>query len=102
MDARIKQIQNIERKARKIRDDAAQESERVLLEAEQEVVSMIENARSEAQKEARTLIAGAEAREESARILAEAEGKSAGAQRLAAENFERVVRFVLDQAAGRE
>ena len=96
-DEHIQQVLNIEKEARRIHDDAVHESEQILLQAEQEAGSMLENAKTGAEKEARRLAAGAEAKEENARILAEAEKNNEHAKALAAGNLERAVRFVLEQ-----
>ncbi len=101
-DEYIKQVIDIEREARKIHENAVHESEQILLLAEQEVESILENAKTDAQREARLLVTGAQAEEERAKILAEAANNSEQATKVAAGNFDRAVRFLLDRTTGTE
>jgi F0F1-type ATP synthase membrane subunit b/b' len=100
-DERFQQVLNIEEEARKIHDAADRDSEQILISAEQEVGWLIENARTEAQKEAREIVTNAQAKDESARILAEAEETIKRAKSLSEGNLEKAVRFVLDQTIGK-
>jgi len=101
-DERIKQVLDIEREARQIHDTAVHDSEQLLIAADQEVGSIIETAQSEAQKEARRLVAEAQSKEESAHILADAQEKVNRTKDISGENFEHAVRYVLDRSTGKE
>ena len=101
-EERIQQVLNIEKEAQQIHDTAVHDSEQLLIAADQEVSTIIENAQSEAQKEARRLVSEAEAKEESAHILADAQTKVNRTKDLSGGNFEHAVLYVLDRATGKE
>ncbi len=98
----IQQVLQIEKEAQEIHEASIKDAEQLPVKAGQEGEALVEQARKQAQDEARRLVANAEAKEESARILAEANEKVNHARSLALTHFERAVGYVLDRVAGRD
>jgi V/A-type H+/Na+-transporting ATPase subunit G/H len=101
-DKRIQQILDIEKEADAIRAAAVKEAQQIPQQAEQEAQALINKARSDAEQEARTMLANAQADEESAKILAEAQEKIKHNESLAARHLDRAVSYVLARVVGRE
>jgi len=101
-EKRIQEVLKIEKQAQDIYDAALREAEQLPVLANQESQSLIEKTRTDAEAEARRLVANAEAKEECARILADAEDKSNRMKGLAMSHMERAVGYVLDRVAGRD
>ena len=99
---RIQQVLEIEKRAQEIHELAIREAQQLPILAEQESQALIEKAQSDAQEEARQLIANAQAKEETDRILFEAGKKNSQTEALAMSNFDRAVNYILDRVVGKE
>lgn len=97
----IDQVLQIEKQAQEIHEAARREADQLPIQAEKDAQALKDKALSEAEEEARRLVASAEAEEESARILAEAEEKGRQFEALAMRNIDRAVAYVLERVAGR-
>jgi hypothetical protein len=102
MKERIQQVLEIEKQAHAIKDAAVHEAEQLPLQAEQEILAMLEKARSEAQEEARKMIADAHAEAGNVRALDHAKESAKRTEALALSNFDRAVAYVISKVAGRE
>ena len=100
-EKRIQQVLTIEKEAREIYDAAIREAEQLPLAAEKEGQALVENARAEAEKKARELVAGAQAEDDVRKIMSAAEEKAGRTKGLATGHLERAVGYVLDHVAGR-
>jgi hypothetical protein len=101
-EKRIQQVLDIEKQAQEIHEAALREAGQIPITAEQEGQALIEKLRSQAQEQARKLVAGAQAETESARILSETREKNAKIEAQAMTNFDRAVAYVIDRVIGRE
>ncbi len=101
-EKRIQEVLKIEKQAQEIYEAALREAEQLPVLASQESQSLIDKTKTEAEAEARRLVANAEAKEECARILADAEDKSNRMKGLAMSHMERAIGYVLDRVAGRD
>lgn len=98
----VEQVLQIEKQAQEISNTAVREAEQLPILAEQEARALIDKARTEAQEEARRLVANAQAQEDSARIQAEAETRVNRTKSLSAGHLDRAVAFVIDRVTGKE
>jgi vacuolar-type H+-ATPase subunit H len=98
----IQEVLEIEKQAQAIHEAAMREAEQLPILAEQETRALIEKAHTEAEEEARQLVASAQATEECARILAQTEEEANRTKTLAMSRFDHAVSYVLDRLAGRE
>jgi vacuolar-type H+-ATPase subunit H len=99
---RIQQVLDIEKQAQEIHETALRNAQQLPISADQESQTILENARTEAQAEARLLITNAQGEVETTRILLEAEKKNSQVEALAMSNFDRAVNYILDRVIGRE
>lgn len=99
---RIQQVLDIEKQAQEIHETALRNAQQLPISADQESQTILENARAEAQAEARLLITNAQGEVETTRILLEAEKKNSQVEALAMSNFDRAVNYILDRVIGRE
>lgn len=100
-EKRIQEVVKIEKQADEIYSKAVSEAERIPLLAEQETKSLIENGRSQAEKEAKVLIESSQTNDETNRILRDAESKIEQNSTLAKRNFERATAYVISRVVGR-
>lgn len=100
-EKRIQEVVKIEKQADEIFAKAVSEAERIPLLAEQETKSLIENGRSEAEKEAKVLLESSQTNEETNRILSDAESKIEHNSILAKRNIERATTYVISRVVGR-
>ena len=98
----IQRVLEIEKQAQEIHEHALAEALNLPVKAESEAQAIIDKARSEAEEEARKMIAAAGCRDDCDQILAEAEEKIQQAEQLGKLNFERAVRYTLARVLGRE
>ncbi len=101
-EERIQQIVKIEQQVQSIHEAARSEAERLPLQAEQEVQALIGKARKEAEEEAKRLLSEARAEEEVARILKQAEQDALGLEHNAMGHLDRAVNYVLARVVGRD
>jgi hypothetical protein len=101
-EKRIQQVLDIEKQAQEIHESAVREAGQLPITAEQKGQALIEKSRSEAQEEAKKLVARAQAESESARILAETQEKNQKTEALAMNNFDRAVAYVIERVIGKE
>jgi hypothetical protein len=101
-EKRIQQVLEIEKQAKELHDAAVREAGQLPVTAEQQGQALIEKARSEAQEEAKKLVARAQSSDEGARILSETEDTNKKTEALAMSNFDRAVAFVIERVIGRE
>ncbi len=99
---RIRQVLDIEKRAQENYETALSEAQRLPAQAEQEAQEILNKARTDAQEEARQIVAGAKAEGEVDRILAEAEEKNRQLEARAMSNFDRAVNYILDRVVGKE
>ncbi|MBA3073575.1 MAG: hypothetical protein FP831_08260 [Anaerolineae bacterium] len=100
-EKRIQEVVKIEKQADEIFSKAVSEAERIPLLAEQETKSLIENGRSQAEKEAKVLIESSQTIDETNRILSDAESKIEHNATLAKRNIERATTYVISRVVGR-
>lgn len=100
-EKRIQEVVKIEKQADEIYSKAVSEAERIPLLAEQETKSLIENGRSQAEKEAKVLIESSQTNDETNRILRDAESKIEQNSTLAKRNIERATAYVISRVVGR-
>lgn len=101
-EKRIQEVIEIEKQADDIYIQAVNEAARIPQQAEQEAKELVEKARHEAEKEAHAILASAEAKEECNRILAQVEETNARSQKLAKQNLNRAITYVISRVLGRE
>ena len=101
-EERIQQIVKIEQQVQSIHESARSEAEKLPVQAEQEMHALIEKARKEAEEEAKALLSQARAEEETARILSQAEQESSNLETQALGHFDRAVHYVLSRVVGRD
>jgi vacuolar-type H+-ATPase subunit H len=97
----IQQVLDIERQAQQIHEAALKEAQQLPAIAEQESQALIEKARADAQQKAREMVAEVKAEAESTRILSETEEKNKQIEKVAMDNLDQAVTFVLDRVIGR-
>lgn len=97
----IQQVLEIEKQAQELHDTAVKEAQQLPVLAEQESQALIENAKAEAQQQAREMVSQVKADEESARILSEVEEKNKKFEALAMSNSDSAVNYVLERVIGR-
>jgi vacuolar-type H+-ATPase subunit H len=101
-EKRIQQVLEIEKQAQAIYDAALAEATNIPIQAKKEAQALIEKTRSEAEAEARKIVADAQAKEECEQIIADAESKIHRAEVLTKGNFNRAVSYVIDRLTGKE
>jgi vacuolar-type H+-ATPase subunit H len=101
-EERVKQLGDIEIKAKKLHDDAVQEAQLLPKRAEVEARELLETTRSAAQEEARQFIAEAQNQSNNERVLKQAEEEAKRKETLAMTHFDRAVNYVLHRIAGRQ
>ena len=101
-EKRIQQVLDIEKQAQSTRDAAIHEAEALPSQAEQDAQKIIEKSRSDAEEEARQMIAQAQAQEETERIMAQARETVQKTESLSKINFDKAVAYTLDRVLGRE
>jgi len=99
-DKSIQQVIELEKHAQEIRDQAEHEAEQLPLQAEQQAQSLIQQARTEAQGQAQKLVSEVQGDEATARILGEADAKNKELESAARKNFDRAVKYIVDQVVG--
>jgi len=99
---RVQQILDIEGQARAIYQEAVQKAEELPAQAAREAQTLIENARADAQSQARQLLDEAQAADACARTLDQARAEAERMENLAQSHFDRAVSYVLDRLAGKE
>jgi V/A-type H+-transporting ATPase subunit G/H len=99
---RIKQVLEIEKRAKENYEAALKEAQQLPTLAEQEAQEIINKARAEAEEEARKIVAQARAEDEVTRILADAEAKDRQLEAQSTGNFDRAVNFIIDRVTGHE
>jgi len=100
-EKRIQDVIEIEKKADEVFNKAVAEADRIPQLAEQEVKTLIENARLQAEKEAQALLANAQTKDETDRILSHAEETIRHNDTLAKHNFERSTTYVISRVVGK-
>jgi vacuolar-type H+-ATPase subunit H len=100
----IVRILSIERDAAELHANAERQAADLVAEAKDAVAAMQEHTLAQARREAENIVTrGRKAAEaERARIIAQAETEAQHIEALAERHFDRAVRYVLDQIAGRE
>ena len=101
-EERLQQILELEKRADAIYSAAAREAEQLPLEARREGLTLIEQARTDAQAQARHMIAQAQETEECERIIDQASQEADRMRALAMAHFDRAVGFVLNRLTGGE
>ncbi len=101
-EKRIQQVLEIEKQALEIREAAVKEADQLPGQAERDAQALLEKSRTDAEEEARQIIAKAKASEEGSQILAEAEGKAREIEETAKGNFDKAVTFVVTRVLGKE
>ncbi len=99
---RIRQVLDIEKRAKENFEAAQSEAQQLPAQAEQEAQEIINKARTEAQEQARQMIARAREEGEVDRILAQAEEQNRQVEARAMSNFDRAVNYILDRVVGTE
>ena len=100
-EKRIQEVVKIEKQADEILAKAVSEADRIPLLAEQETKALIENGRSQAEKEAKVLLESSLSNDETNKILREAESTSEHNATLAKRNSERATTYVISRVVGR-
>jgi vacuolar-type H+-ATPase subunit H len=101
-EKKIQEVIEIEKQADAIFNQAVSEADRIPHQAEIEAKALIEKARSDAEKEAKEILANAEAKDECEKILAQAQENIQHGQTTAKQNFDRSVTFVISRVLGRD
>jgi vacuolar-type H+-ATPase subunit H len=101
-EERVRQIVELEKRAKEVRDKAARQAEQLPAQAEKEAKALLEQARADAQAQADQLIAKAQAEEESERIEQQAKQEAERMKAQAMGRFDRAVSFVLNRLTERE
>ncbi len=99
---RIKQVLEIEKRAQENYDAALKEAQQLPTLAEQEAQEIVNKARTQAEDEAKQIVAKAKAEDEVNRILSEAEEKNRQLEAQAIGNFDKAVNFIIDRVIGKE
>ena len=101
--AMIARVLSIEREATRVRDQAVAQAAQVAVDFEKEASAardkVLREARAQAARIEEEGQAAAEA--ERAKVLEQAEVDAQRMERLAAQNFDKAVKFILDQVTGR-
>jgi vacuolar-type H+-ATPase subunit H len=101
-EKRIEQVLEIENQAKEVHESALHEAEQIRLQAAQDAQALIDKAKSDAEQEARRIIAHVQVEDERERILSQAEQDAREMEGIAKVHFDRAVTFVLNQVVGRE
>ena len=101
-EERINQLKEIENKAQTLFDTANREAQCLPQQAEKEARELLDKTRSDAQHEAKHLIAEAEQSPEPEQIIQKARDEADKKENLAMNNMDRAVKYVLNRIAGRE
>lgn len=100
MNDRIKQVLEIEKKAKEMQEKAARDAQELPVKAEQEGQVLIAKAKADAEQEARKIIAAAQNVDAVKGALADGD-KSDQLEAQAKKNFDKAVAYVLDRVIGK-
>jgi len=101
MNDRIKQVLEIERKAKELQEKAARDAQELPVKAQQEGQALIAKAKADAEAEARKIIAAAQSGEATMGGAADMNDKSSQFDAMAKKNFDKAVAYVLDRVIGK-
>ncbi len=101
-ERRIQEVLEIEKQAQEVHDSAVREAEQLPVQADKDARSIVDQAKAQAEDEARAMIAKAQSEDVSARILAETQAEAKRTEAVAMNNFDHAVAYVLDRVVGRE
>jgi len=101
MNDRIKQVLEIEKKAREVQEKAAREALELPVRAEQEGQALIVKAKADAEQEARKIIAAAQSTDAAQSVSNEMTDKSNQFEAMAKKNFDKAVAYVVDRVIGK-
>lgn len=100
MNERIKQVLEIEKKAKEMQEKAARDAQELPVKAEQEGQALIAKAKADAEQEARKIIAAAQSVDAMQGAAADGD-KSDQLEAMAKKNFDKAVAYVLDRVIGK-
>ncbi len=98
----INHVLDIEKQAQSIHEAALAEALELPVQAEKEAENLVQQAREQAEVQAKQMVANAQAKEETTKIQSETEEKIRNAETLGKANFDRAVSYVLARVIGRE
>lgn len=101
MNDRIKQVLEIEKKAKELQEKAAREAQELPVKAEQEGQALIAKAKADAEQEARKIIAAAQSTDAAQSLSADMNDKSSQFDAMAKKNFDKAVAYVVDRVIGK-
>lgn len=101
MKEKIKQVLEIEKRARELQEKAVRDAQEIPVKAEQEAQALIAKAKAETEEEARKIVAAAQSVDAAKGISAEAADKSSQFDALAKKNFDQAVAYVLERVIGK-
>ena len=101
MNKNIEEVIEIEKQAQALSEAALRDAEKLPAQALDEARALLENARTEAERETRQILSNAGAEQECAQILSSAHQKADEDKALAAQHMEQAINFVIEQVIGK-
>ncbi len=101
-EKRIEQVLEIENKAEEIQANAAREADQLPKQADQEAQNLLAKSRTDAEAEARRIVANAKAEDEVKSIIDQAQQEARNSEGQASNNLQRAVNYVLNRVIGKE
>lgn len=97
----IRQVLEIEKKAKELQEKAKRDAQEIPARAEQEAQALLARARTEAQEEARRIVSAVQSEGQSKDVMAGVSAKNSEFEALSKKNFDKAVAYVLDRVLGK-